>query len=127
MVFLKLGGSLITDKTRPETAHLDVLDRLADELQQARAGSAPAHFVGPRQRLLRRSLRLATAHGVASAAAGWLGFAEVADAAARLNRVVVGRLLTAGVPVWSIQPSAERAVPGWSIGGVAERHDRTGF
>ncbi len=108
VVFLKLGGSLITDKTRPETAHLDVLDRLADELQQARAQA-------PHLRILlghgsgsfghAAAARHGTRRGV-SGPAGWLGFAEVADAAARLNRIVVGRLLTAGVPVWSIQPSA---------------------
>jgi isopentenyl phosphate kinase len=37
---------------------------------------------------------------------GWLGFAQVADAAARLNRLVVAAFLAAGVPVWSVQPSA---------------------
>ena len=33
--FLKLGGSLITDKSRPQTARLDVLERLASEIAQA--------------------------------------------------------------------------------------------
>ena len=108
MVFLKLGGSLITDKTRPETARLDVLDQLAGELQAARTEA-------PHLRILlghgsgsfghAAAARYGTRRGV-SGAAGWLGFAEVADAAARLNRIVVERLLAAGVPVWSIQPSA---------------------
>ncbi|MEZ4771154.1 MAG: isopentenyl phosphate kinase [Caldilineales bacterium] len=108
VVFLKLGGSLITDKTRPETARLDVLDRLAGELQTVRQQM-------PHLRILlghgsgsfghAAAARHGTRSGVSSPA-GWQGFAEVADAAARLNRVVVGRLLAAGVPVWSIQPSA---------------------
>jgi isopentenyl phosphate kinase len=34
-----------------------------------------------------------------------MGFAQTADAAARLNRIVVAELLAAGVPAWSIQPS----------------------
>lgn len=108
VVFLKLGGSLITDKTRPETARLDVLDQLAGELQEARQQA-------PRLRILlghgsgsfghAAAARHGTRSGVNSPV-GWLGFAEVADAAARLNRIVVGRLLAAGMPVWSIQPSA---------------------
>jgi isopentenyl phosphate kinase len=38
--------------------------------------------------------------------AGWLGFAEVSDAAARLNRQVIAALLAAGVPAVAFQPSA---------------------
>jgi isopentenyl phosphate kinase len=36
----------------------------------------------------------------------WYGYAVTGDAAARLNRLFIGALLTAGVPVWSIQPGA---------------------
>ena len=39
-------------------------------------------------------------------AAGWRGFAEVSDAAARLNRLVLSELLLAGVPAVSLSPSA---------------------
>jgi isopentenyl phosphate kinase len=46
-----------------------------------------------------------TRQGV-TAAAGWHGFAEVSDAAARLNRMVVTELLAAGVPAVSLSPSA---------------------
>ncbi len=37
LVFLKLGGSLITVKDRPHTPRLDVLERLAQEIAGARA------------------------------------------------------------------------------------------
>ena len=50
----------------------------------------------------------AARHGTRQGAATpdqWAGFAEVADAAARLNRVVMAALLAAGAPAWSIQPS----------------------
>jgi isopentenyl phosphate kinase len=40
----------------------------------------------------------------------WRGFAEVSDAASRLNRCVVGALLAGGVPAVSLQPSASAAV-----------------
>lgn len=108
VVFLKLGGSLITDKTRLETARLDVLDQLAGELQAARTMAPHLHILlghGSGSFGHAAAARHGTRRGV-SGAAGWLGFTEVADAAARLNRIVVGRLLAAGVPVWSIQPSA---------------------
>lgn len=108
LVFLKLGGSLITDKTRPETALPAVLSRLAQEVSQARA-SAPGlrlllgHGSGSFGHMAAR--RHGTRAGV-EGSAGWLGFAEVADAAARLNRIVVREFLAAGVPVWAVQPSA---------------------
>jgi isopentenyl phosphate kinase len=35
----------------------------------------------------------------------WYGFAVVADAAARLNRIVTAALLAANIPAWTIQPS----------------------
>jgi isopentenyl phosphate kinase len=38
--------------------------------------------------------------------AEWYGFAVVADAAARLNRIVTASLLEAGLPAWSVQPGA---------------------
>ncbi len=107
-IFLKLGGSLITDKTQVETVRADVLVRLAEEIAQAR-----------RENL---ALRLVLGHGsgsfghVAGAkhgtrqgvqdAAGWRGFAEVSDAAGRLNRQVLAALLAADVPAVGLSPSA---------------------
>ena len=35
LVFLKLGGSLITDKTQPMTPRLDVIQHLAGEISAA--------------------------------------------------------------------------------------------
>ena len=49
--------------------------------------------------------------------AGWQGFAEVSDAAARLNRIVAGVFLAAGLPVWSVPPSAG----GWCADGQVSR------
>lgn len=106
-IFVKLGGSLITDKREAEQPRLTVIQRLAQEIQQARQAQ-PA-------------LRIVLGHGSGSfghvharthgTRAGvttptqWLGFAQTADAAARLNRIVVRELLAAGIPAWSIQPS----------------------
>lgn len=108
LVFLKLGGSLITDKDRPQTARLDVLQRLAGEIAAA-CRQQPA-------------LKLVVGHGSGSfghVAASkyhtrqgvhthqdWLGFAEVWHTANLLNRLVVDSLVQAGLPVINFPPSA---------------------
>jgi isopentenyl phosphate kinase len=107
-IFLKLGGSLITDKRQTEAVRADVLQRLATEIAETRRqypdlpllighGSGSFGHVHAR--------RYGTRDGVATAAE-WLGFARTGDAAARLNRAVVAALLAADVPAWSIQPGA---------------------
>ena len=119
VVFLKLGGSLITDKTQAETSRQDVLQELALEVRQARA-EAPelrmvlAHGSGSFGHVAAR--RHGTRAGVAGQT-GWQGFAEVSDAAARLNRIVAGVFLAAGLPVWSVPPSAG----GWCADGQLSR------
>jgi isopentenyl phosphate kinase len=108
LVFLKLGGSLITDKTQLRTARPEVLARLMAEIAAARA--------------LRPDLRLVLGHGSGSfghiearkhgtragvhTAAEWAGFAEVQAAAGELNRLVVDAARAAGLPVLNLPPSA---------------------
>ncbi len=108
VVFLKLGGSIITDKTQAYTARFDVITRIANEIRQA-LDAAPG-------------LKLLIGHGSGSfghwaakpygtrqgvrTPAQWRGYAQVAAAAARINRIVTDALLEAGVPVLSVQPSA---------------------
>jgi isopentenyl phosphate kinase len=108
LVFAKLGGAVITDKAQPETARPEVIARLAGEIASALAGRPGLRLVlghgsGSFGHVLAR--RYGTRQGVRSAA-DWRGFAEVAAVAARLNRLVAETLLAAGVPVWSLQPSA---------------------
>jgi isopentenyl phosphate kinase len=108
LVFLKLGGSLITDKARPFTARLEVLRRLANEVSEALK-------LSPNIRLLighgsgsfghQVAAQYGTHRGVASERE-WRGFSEVSAAAARLNRLVSDIFLAAGVPTLTLQPSA---------------------
>jgi isopentenyl phosphate kinase len=107
-VFLKLGGSLITDKKREQTPRLDVIRRLAEEIRQAtdarpdlqlligHGSGSYGHFVGQRYR---------TREGTVNDES-WRGYAETGAVAARLNRQVTDALLEAGLPVLSVQPSA---------------------
>ena len=107
LTFVKLGGSLITDKRVAQAFRADIASRVATEVAQALAtapqpliighgsgsfGHFPAHVHG-------------TMQGV-STGEQWRGFAEVAMAAADLNALMSHALWNAGVPVWRIQPSA---------------------
>ena len=108
LLFLKLGGSLITDKRQAETARMDLLVRLAQEIAQARQRNPALKLVignGAGSFGHVPAKRYGTRDGVQTAEE-WFGFAQTADAAARLCRLVSAALLDAGVPVWSIQPSA---------------------
>jgi isopentenyl phosphate kinase len=104
LIFLKLGGSAITDKTREAIAHENVIRQIAREVKRACDSDA--------------ALELLVGHGSGSfghfAAKkygfgqrdNWRAFAETGAAAARLNRIVTDAFLAEGVPAVSVQPSA---------------------
>lgn len=108
LVFLKFGGSLITDKTKPMTPKPDIIRRLADEI---------AHVVHTDT-----NLRLLIGHGSGSfghevadryqtqsggkGAAYWQGFAKVWAAARELNDIVIEELTRSGLPLIAFPPSA---------------------
>jgi len=107
IVLVKLGGSVITDKSRPFNERRDVIARLTEEMHSSR---------------VRMGIRLIVGHGGGSyphvpakkyrTHLGLIdddsltGVALVQDAASRLNKIVVGSLLQAGEPAVSIQPSS---------------------
>jgi isopentenyl phosphate kinase len=108
MRFLKLGGSLITDKTRDNTIRPDVLARVASEIAQFKIENSELRIVlghGSGSFGHAAARKHGTRAGVRDAE-GWRGFAEVSVAAARLNRSVADALHDAGVPVVSFAPSA---------------------
>jgi isopentenyl phosphate kinase len=121
LVFCKLGGSVITDKTQSGKARHEVISRLAGEVARSLAsrpelrlvlghGSGSfGHFVARQH---------GTRHGVGSARE-WRGFTEVAASAARLNRIVTDAMLLAGVPVLSLQPSASAECQGGQLVSLA--------
>ncbi len=107
-VFLKLGGSLLTDKTQPATLRVSLGRQLARQIAHlyfqhseiqlllgVGAGSF-GHF-------------LALEHDVAQGipqGGSYYGAALTADAVARLARQVVAWLLELQVPAWTVAPSA---------------------
>ncbi len=108
LVFVKLGGSLITDKTRAETSRPDVIARLAKEVYQvleARPGLRLVLGHGSGSFGHWHAIQHGTRDGVHGRGA-WLGFTQVAASAARLNRIVTDIMLDAGLPVFAIRPSS---------------------
>jgi isopentenyl phosphate kinase len=108
LVFLKLGGSLLTHKDQPRAARPEVVRRLMDEVAEARAAAPDLRLVvghGSGSFGHVEGRRYGTREGV-STPEQWRGLAEVQYAAGLLNRLVVDAAWAAGVPVLNLPPSA---------------------
>ncbi|MCO5195966.1 MAG: isopentenyl phosphate kinase [Anaerolineae bacterium] len=121
LVFLKLGGSLITDKTQPETIRPTVLARVAREIKAALTENPDlkvvlGHGSGSFGHVAAASY--GTRQGVHSAEQ-WAGFAEVSDAATRLNAIVRRYLLDDGISAISLSPSASAECEDGTIRHIA--------
>src|SRR5512136_648628 len=106
-IFLKLGGSLITDKTKVEHARQPIIRRLAREIKAAREARPDLQIVlghGSGSFGHVAAKKHGTREGVIDRS-GWQGYAEVAAAASRLNQIVVDVFVAEGVPVVSLPPS----------------------
>ena len=120
--FLKLGGSLITDKNQPHTARLDVIHRLAAEIASARKEN--------------KNLKLLLGHGSGSFghfpakkfgtrdgvfdSKGWQGFENVWKEARSLNQIIVEVFTSNDIPVISFPPSSaviadNKTIKKWDI------------
>lgn len=105
LVLVKLGGSLITDKTKRECLRKKTLSRVVQELKDVSSkvklivghggGSFP-HFPAKKYRVNEGVINKDSIKG----------FCLTHDAACRLNRLVVKEFLNAGINAVSLQPSA---------------------
>ena len=108
MIFLKLGGSLITQKDQTETARITVIRRLAREIANALSQDPDMQLLlghGSGSFGHHAAERYGTAQG-ANSWEDWIGFTEVWRAAQQLNRIVSDELRNAGIPVINFSPSA---------------------
>ncbi len=108
LTFVKLGGSLITDKRVENSFRAEAAARAAAEVQAALAKKPDlrlllGHGSGSFGHVAAK--RYGTMAGV-STPEEWRGFAHVATVAAELNHLMAKTLDEAGVPVWRMQPSA---------------------
>lgn len=122
LTFLKLGGSLITDKLTPRTVRPDVLKRLCKEIASARErdpnlllvlghGSGSFGHVAAKQYATRDGIPL-TPPSNSPRRRGeleggyWHGFTEVWHEARALNVHVMDALRAAGIPSMALPGSA---------------------
>jgi isopentenyl phosphate kinase len=117
LVFLKLGGSLITVKDRPHTPRLEVLERLAYEIAEARAQDPNlqillGHGSGSFGHVA--ASRYHTRLGV-NTSEDWRGFIEVWRQAAELNQLVLQALEKANLPALVLPPSATIIAEGGKV------------
>ncbi len=125
LIFLKLGGSLITDKNTPHTPRMDVINRLSDEIAAACHKNPSIQCVlghGSGSFGHSEGRKFGTRDGVRTHAQ-WLGFEEVWHAARSLNQIVIESLVRAGMPVISFPPSAcitamDGKVASWDISPI---------
>jgi isopentenyl phosphate kinase len=119
IIFLKLGGSLITDKDKPYTPRLDKLKDLALEIKtvldstpelvlilghgSGSFGHTAAKKYGTRDGVKPSPLTPLPQQGEGDY---WKGFAEVRFQAAELTRYVMQTLLEADVPAVPFSPSS---------------------
>ena len=132
-LFLKLGGSVLTDKTRPEVLNVDVLQTIGSTIAEfVQLPDAPPLLIGHGGGSFGHhwAEQYATHQGVRDRR-GWEGVVRVSDAMLRLNREVVTCLISCGVNAISVQPSASAiaeagaldsmnvdAVGAWLAGGL---------
>jgi len=138
LVFLKLGGSLITDKTKPYTVRLDKLADLASQIRNALQtrpelllvlghGSGSFGHTAAKEYGTRDGPPLVPplfSEKMGGDRGGyWHGFAEVWFQATTLNRYVVQALHEAGLPAMTFSPVAsvwsdDGKVAGWDVSQI---------
>lgn len=109
LVFLKLGGSLITDKDTPHSARYDGIARIAQEIASGlRANPGMKLLIGHGSGSFGHfaARRFGTRDGV-STPDQWRGFAAVWREAKALNTFVLETLADAGLPVVGFSPCSQ--------------------
>lgn len=122
LVFLKLGGSLITDKTQPYTPKLDVIEDVALQILTALRnypdlrlvighgsgsfGHVAASEYHTRDGVFPRSSPLIHRERDKTEENYWKGFAEVWYQASALNRFLMKALHKMKIPALALPPSA---------------------
>lgn len=108
LIFLKLGGSLVTDKQKPFTVRENVLPVIADQIAEAQRSDPKLTILlghGSGSFGHTAAARYGTRDGV-SGPEGWRGFSEVWFQASRLNHLVMEALHQSGIDTISMPPSA---------------------
>ena len=108
LIFLKLGGSLITDKNQAETVREGILHNCLAQVKRwlqeyPNAGLVLGHGSGSFGHHAAKTYH--TRDGV-STKQDWLGYSEVWYSARKLNNMVIDACVSAGIPVVDFPISA---------------------
>ncbi|MBA3046224.1 MAG: isopentenyl phosphate kinase family protein [Candidatus Thermoplasmatota archaeon] len=103
MILIKLGGSVVTDKSKPMTSRPEVIDRLAMELSKIPGPKIIIHGGGSFGHIKAKQYALHTGFTDESQREG---ICQVQNDMRALNRLIEESLRKAGVPVASIPAGA---------------------
>lgn len=122
LIFLKLGGSLITDKNVSHLAKTKMIEQIAKEIQSAISlnpsmqllvghGSGSFGHVPAKQNHTRQGVNTPEE---------WVGFSQVWSEARALNQIVLDRFARTGISAVSFPPSASirskgRQIQEWNL------------
>lgn len=107
LILIKLGGSLITDKTKPFIPKEAIIRRLGREIKEALRGFSGKIIIGHGSGSFGHTVaaKYRTQDGIIDKRS-IKGLALVADAAIQINRIVIKNLLKVGLPVFSLAPAS---------------------
>ena len=122
LIFLKLGGSLITDKKIPQTARIKIINRISHEISSALDADNNIRLVighGSGSFGHITANRFNTINGVQSRK-DWNGFIQVRDDAHKLNQIIINSLRHHKLNVITFAPSSSilsqnRNIISWDI------------
>ncbi len=119
LVLVKVGGSLITDKSVPFSLKKRALRVICEEVRRAWEQSGKTLIVGHGAGSFAHvpAKKYATHKGVVNEQS-YRGIAEVSDVAAQLNRIVVKELLAVGVNAVSFPPHAFMTANNFELGKI---------
>ena len=104
-VILKLGGSVITYKDEPLRANEEAINRLSEEIAQARIPQLViVHGGGSFGHPLAK--KYAIKEGFNGQASQLLGFSETHQAMITLNHIVLQALISHNIPAFTVAPSS---------------------
>jgi isopentenyl phosphate kinase len=132
VIYLKLGGSLITDKNQPYFVEQSTLDRISSEINRFLCENPNRKLIighGSGSFGHTSATKYHTLGGVATKEE-WIGFQKVCFDARSLNQIVMQSLQKANVPAVSFPPSAQvtasnRTIQKWdtsTIQNALEHH-----
>ena len=131
LTLLKLGGSLITDKTQPMTPRMDIITQIVGEIAAVKAENPALELIlghGSGSFGHYTAKKYQTREGVQSPAE-WTGFYDVYTAARELNQLVYEAGKKAGLPLMPFSlctctTTKQRSILAWNLTPMIEALQR---